>query len=415
MKQVKKKLNQVFSVKKTLTQIVPSNLMHQLRTLLPIMLADFVVRSAYQMGKSPLLPIFAASLGANDVFLGLIVSISTCTGMLLKPLIGAFSDLFGRRLWLLVGTTFFVVMPFVYQFVHTPTELAGVRIVHGLATAIYGPVTLAYVAQQSPKYVAESLGWFSIARGAGYIVGPATAGWLLLRLSPTSVYTVTGFLSILAFVPVIGLAESVPAKIQPRLSLTQHVFQTLYLGGRTLSAWLAGSLQAIMYVALYAVKAFLPVYAMSQQLNIAVIGGLFGVQESIHQLLKPWGGRIGDRKGHIVIVSLGLTLLGVALPFVVYVQNYLCLLAAFMVMGLSQALIVPSMMALVFKGADENSVGSTFGLVGTLINAGKVAGPIVAGVLINWLQYSMTFQVIGVFLLLVALGLWRSKKAESFF
>ena len=129
--------------------------MHQLRTLFPITFADFVVRSAYQMGKSPLLPIFAASLGANDVFLGLIVSISTCTGMLLKPLIGAFSDLFGRRLWLLVGTTFFVVMPFVYQFVHTPTQLAGVRIVHGLATAIYGPVALSYVAQQSPKYVAE--------------------------------------------------------------------------------------------------------------------------------------------------------------------------------------------------------------------------------------------------------------------
>ena len=389
--------------------------MHQLRTLLPITFADFVVRSAYQMGKSPLLPIFAASLGANDVFLGLIVSISTCTGMLLKPLIGAFSDLFGRRLWLLVGTTFFVVMPFVYQFVHTPTQLAGVRIVHGLATAIYGPVTLAYVAQQSPKYVAERLGWFSIARGAGYIVGPATASWLLLRLSPTSVYTVTGFLSILAFVPVIGLTESVPANIQPRLSLTQHVFQTLYLGGRTPSAWLAGSLQAIMYVALYAVKAFLPVYAMSQQLNIAVIGGLFSVQETIHQLLKPWGGKIGDRKGHILIVSVGLMLLGLALPFVVYVKNYLYLLTAFMVMGLSQALIVPSMMALVFKGADENSVGATFGLVGTLINAGKVVGPIIAGVLINWLQYFVAFQVIGLFLVLVALGLWAIRKAGTLF
>ena len=385
--------------------------MQQLRVILPITLADFVVRSAYQMGKTPLLPIFAASLGATDVFLGLIVSISTATGMVLKPLIGAFSDLFGRRRWLLVGTLFFVVIPFTYQFVHTPTQLTFVRVVHGLATAIYGPVTLAYVAQQSPKYVAERLGWFSIARGAGYIVGPAAASLLLLRLSPASVYTVTGFFSILAFVPVISLAESVPAKkIQPRSPLAQQVFQTLHLGGRTPSAWLAGSLQAIMYVALYAVKAFLPVYAVSQQVNIAVVGGLFAVQEMIHQLLKPWGGRIGDWKGYILIVSLGLTLLGVALPLVVYAQNYLYLLAAFMMMGLAQALIVPSMMALVVKGADENSVGATFGLVGTLTNAGKVAGPIIAGVLINWLQYSMTFQVIGVFLVLVALGLWVSRQ-----
>ena len=384
--------------------------MRRLRVIFPITLADFVVRSAYQMGKTPLLPIFAASLGAHDVFLGLIVSISTGTGMVLKPLIGAFSDLFGRRRWLLVGTLFFVVIPFTYQFVHTPTQLAFVRVVHGLATAIYGPVTLAYIAQQSPKYVAERLGWFSIARGGGYIVGPAIASWLLLKLSPSSVYTVTGFLSMLAFIPLIGLAESVPAKIRPRLSLPQQVCQTLYLGGLTPSAWLAGSLQAIMYIALYAVKAFLPVYAVSQQVNIVVVGSLFALQETIHQLLKPWCGNIGDRKGYILIVSLGLALLGVVLPLVVDAQNYLYLLAAFMVMGLAQALIIPSMMALVVKGADENSVGATFGFVGTLTNAGKVAGPIIAGVLINWLQYSMTFQVIGAFLVLVALGLWGSRR-----
>ena len=75
--------------------------------------ADFVVRSAYQVGKTPLLPIFAASLGAGEVFLGVIVSVSTLTGMLLKPLFGILSDRWGRRLWLLIGTGFFVGMPFV--------------------------------------------------------------------------------------------------------------------------------------------------------------------------------------------------------------------------------------------------------------------------------------------------------------
>lgn len=54
--------------------------------------ADILVRAAYQMGKTPLLPIFAASLGAHEAFLGLIVSVSTYTGMLLKPFIGLLSD-----------------------------------------------------------------------------------------------------------------------------------------------------------------------------------------------------------------------------------------------------------------------------------------------------------------------------------
>lgn len=386
------------------------------RNIIPITFADFIVRSAYQMGKTPLLPIFAASLGANDAFLGLIVSISTCTGMVLKPLIGAFSDLFGQRLLMLVGTTFFMVMPFSYQFIHTPTQLAYVRIIHGLATAIYGPVTLAYVVQQSPKYIAERLGWFSIARGAGYIVGPIAASWLLLKLEPTHVYTITGFLSIFAFVPIMGLKESlvpqesIPVEMPPQMSWFRQVWQTLSLGGRNYSTWLVGSLQAIMYIALYAVKAFLPVYAVSQEINIAMIGSLFALQEIIHLLLKPWGGKIGDRQGYILIVSFGLILLGLALSILIYTKNYLCFLVTFIVMGLAQALIIPSVVAFLSKRTDYNSMGATLGFVGTLTNAGKVAGPIITGILMNWLDYSLTFRFIGIFLVLVAIGLWVSNK-----
>ena len=54
--------------------------------------ADFIVRSAYQMGKTPLLPLFAAALGASDAFTGFIVSVSTLTGMVLKPFVGILSD-----------------------------------------------------------------------------------------------------------------------------------------------------------------------------------------------------------------------------------------------------------------------------------------------------------------------------------
>ena len=58
------------------------------RDFLRLTAADFIVRSGYQMGKTPLLPVLAASLGATDLFLGLVVSVSTLTGLLLKPLVG---------------------------------------------------------------------------------------------------------------------------------------------------------------------------------------------------------------------------------------------------------------------------------------------------------------------------------------
>ena len=72
------------------------------RQLLNLTAADFIVRTAYQMGKTPLLPLFAAGLGANATFLGFIVSASTLTGMLLKPLFGFLSDRWGRWVWFFI-------------------------------------------------------------------------------------------------------------------------------------------------------------------------------------------------------------------------------------------------------------------------------------------------------------------------
>ena len=176
--------------------------------LLKITLADFIVRAGYQMGKTPLLPILAASLGASDVLLGMIVSVSSLTGMLTKPLFGVLSDRQGRKLWILLGTLLFAGVPFLYKFIDTPGQLVALRLLHGTATAIYGPVTVAYVAERSGRRKAERLGWFGMARSGGYVVGPLAAGMLLLWNNPADVFTVIGLFSLLAFIPVFLLDEA---------------------------------------------------------------------------------------------------------------------------------------------------------------------------------------------------------------
>ena len=86
------------------------------------------------------------------------------------------SDRQGRRVWLLAGTAFFVLMPFLYRFVSSPEQLMLIRVFHGLATAIYGPVTLASIAELRASGVAERLGWFGIARSGGLHRGACRGG-----------------------------------------------------------------------------------------------------------------------------------------------------------------------------------------------------------------------------------------------
>lgn len=366
--------------------------------------ADFIVRSAYQMGKSPLLPLYAAALGAGDILLGFIVSVSTLTGMVLKPLVGVLSDRWGRRVWLLAGTAFFAGMPFVYTFVDTPEQLFGVRIIHGLATAIYGPVTLAYVAELSGSRRAERLGWFSTARNAGYVIGPAAAGWMLLTMDPVAVFTVVGILSSAAFIPVFLLPETAPNASRRSASILTQARQALTAGGRTPAVWLAGGLDAGVFVAVYAVKTFVPLLALSLGANVAMAGAFLAVQEAVHLAFNPVGGRLSDRLGYITMVVSGMAVLGAALLLLSVVGSGLALLAPAILIGAAQALVFPSTVALVSATVKGDNLGVGMGLVGSMKNAGKVAGPVLAGAMIAWLDFNSTFQLMGAVLLLGAVG-----------
>ncbi|MBI3958132.1 MAG: MFS transporter [Chloroflexi bacterium] len=359
--------------------------------ILKITLADFIVRAGYQMGKTPLLPILAASLGASDVLLGMIVSVSTLTGLATKPLFGLLSDRQGRKLWIVLGTLLFAGAPFLYRFIDTPGQLVALRLLHGTATAIYGPVTVAYVAERGGRRKAERLGWFGMARSGGYVIGPLAAGLLLLWNDPADVFAVIGFLSLLAFVPVLFLDEtgsSRRADTQSPISNLQSLFRIPHSPFRIPAVWLSGGMEATVYVATYAIKAFLPVYALTAGYNTAQIGLFFTVQEGVHLLLKPLAGRAGDRMGYFWTISLGMGGLAGLLPLLTVASQGWMLIGLAALFGGCQALIFPATVALVADQIEPEHLGAGLGFVGTLNNAGKVAGPVLGGLLIAGLGYA---------------------------
>ena len=388
------------------------------------MLADFIARSGYQMGKTPLLPIFADALGASGAFLGAIVSVSTITGLVLKPFFGILSDRGGRRVWLLIGTCFFAFMPFGYGFISSTEQLLVVRLIHGLATAIYGPVTLAYIAELSrgdrvraaadrlhkpadvEPSVAEDIGWFQMARSGGYIVGPALAGGLLTLMDPAAVFTVIGLISCAVFVPALQLPDTRPQKKRKRNSLLQHVRSAIRDGGRTPAIWLTGCLEAITFVALYTLKAFLPIYALDAGVSVALVGTFFSLQEAVHVIAKPHCGRLGDRLGYLTSISLGMLALAASLPLVQVLDAGAAFLAPALMMGLAQALIFPAAIALVSHRISPEHLGTGMGLIGMMQNFGKVAGPILGGLAIQALGYEATLLCLSAMLALGTVMIW---------
>ena len=369
-------------------------------------LADFLVRSAYQMGKTPLLPIFAASLGASDSFVGLIISVSTLTGMIFKPVIGFLSDTWGRKSWLLVGTAFFTFMPFVYSFVDSTQTLFAVRLIHGFATAVYGPVSLAYVAERAGEKKGELLGWFGIAKTSGYVIGPLSAGLLLMYLNPQEVFTIIGILSSAAFLPVLLLSENkLPAQKPKVFSIPKKFLSAIRSGAASSVVWISGSLEGWVYMALYAVKAFLPIYGIAEGFNVLQVGIFFAVQELVHVMMNPLGGRLGDKFGYLLTVVAGMVVIAGAISYIPSAKHLVTLLATASVIGLAQALIFPSTLAMISIRFTGQGIATGMAISGSLKNGGKVAGPIIAGLLITMFDYEGALRGMGLLLASSALVL----------
>ena len=91
---------------------------------------------SYNMVRMPALSLFAESLGASPERIGLIVSVSTLTGVLLKLPSGALSDIYGRRFLLRIGVVAFGLPPFLYPFI---TAWRGARDLYGLHAVRLSP------------------------------------------------------------------------------------------------------------------------------------------------------------------------------------------------------------------------------------------------------------------------------------
>src|SRR5512143_155458 len=120
----------------------------------------FFARLSYALARSPVLPLFALYLGAGPEAIGFAVGISTVTGIFFKLPAGALSDIIGRKRTMLMGLVVFAVMPFTYLLVSDYDILIVIRFIHGLATAIYGPVSMAVVADVAGVRKGEMLSWF---------------------------------------------------------------------------------------------------------------------------------------------------------------------------------------------------------------------------------------------------------------
>ncbi len=354
----------------------------------------------------PLLPLYAESLGASGLWLGVIFAAFPISRILTTPVFGQLSDRNGRKSFISIGLFAYGIISFGFIYSNTVLQLVLMRFLHGFAGALILPIAQAYVGDISPP--GEEGKWMGYANAAffsGFGFGPLIGGVLSEHWGMDAAFLVMGVLSLLAFAIVIFF---LPA-IKPKQSATSYPsFREMSRSGMIIGLF---SFRLTLTMGRSIFFIFLPILAAnSLGLRPSLVGILLAVNILLMSLLGIPSGRIADRLNRRFLVVGGCLVSSIFL-MVVPLGNTFGLLLAIAVLGsVGNAIAIPAASALAVEQGRKYGMGSSIALFSTAFSIGMVVGPIVGGAIVDFAGINSAFYF-GVMITLVGASLctWFSR------
>jgi len=370
----------------------------------------FMAWVSYSMARSPLLPLFTNSLGADPATLGFVAAASTITGIVFKAPSGALSDIFGRRRIMMIGMAVFGLVPFLYLLVSSYWELTAIRFIHGFATAIFGPVATAMVADLFDDQRGEKIGWYASAVTTGKLLGPLFGGYLLLVADFKTSYLIVGIIGMVSLLIAFwGLKrdknnEGVGREPQP----VRYAVRKMRRGfAEVISDFrisVVSGVDALSYLAIGALETFLPLYGIFVLgLDSGKVGLLFTAQAVTTLMSRPVMGQFSDRIGRKPMILSGLLVSAASLGSINYISNFYVLLLVVAIYGLGVAITDSSTTAMIADISKSRNYGAAMGVQGTILDIGHASGPILAGIMVKYYSHNAAFNMAAAMLVFAAL------------
>ena len=360
-----------------------------IRKVFPI-LAISVFSAMLGMGIiAPLMPLYAESMGASGMWVGIIFAAMGISRSVFTPVFGRLSDRRGRKVFICTGLFIYAVISLGYAWASQISELTMVRLLHGFASAMIIPIAQAYVGELSPGGEEGTwMGYFNGALFAGFGIGPLMGGVLTDYFSMEVAFYTMGGLSLMAFL----LALSLLPEIRRKKGLKQNPgssFRNL-MGSSVMRGVLGFELMRALGRGSF--FCFLPLFAA---FFLGLTAGQIGVLVTTNILLlsisQVFSGKMADifERKKLVIMG-GLLNLGF-LALTPLAQNFGQLLGLCLIGGIAEALAMPAESALAIGEGRRYGMGSAIGVFAMAMSLGMGGGPIIGGLVADLLKVSLVF------------------------
>jgi len=416
----------------------------------------------------PLMPLYAASFGANALTIGFLGAAYPVMQFIGAPVLGRLSDRYGRKPILLVSQMGTFIGFIILGFSNALWLLFLARIVDGLSGANISTAQAVITDSTTEKNRTQGLGLLGAAFGLGFVVGPIIA-FLSLALSGNDyrvpAFVAAGFSALSILLTWFWLEETLPqeqhvaTKKKAPLSLG-----TMFRALRRSDVGLLLGLMFAQQIAFGGFEQLLALFTLNRMgLNAsgnAVIFVFVGALVVTVQggFIGPWSRRLGDRR----LIYLGLATLAMGLiftaftprqPMPAYSQEKLArelsasgdfrthehpttrnlqielppdtkngwlglgwILVAMIPASIGGGILQPSINSLITKRVERGEVGGMLGISAAFLSGANAVAPLIGGAIFQTLGSTAPFLLGGLLmavLLLFSLRLIRPGREEA--
>ncbi|MBA3379308.1 MAG: MFS transporter [Chloroflexia bacterium] len=388
------------------------------RNLYALFLAQLLAIVAFSL-RAPFLPFFLGDLGLETteeqaVWSGLINAFGAGTMAITAPIWGIVADRYGRKPMLMRAQFAAFVTIGLMGLATEPWHLLGLRMIEGMFTGTVTAAT-ALVAVSMPKErLGFGLGLITTAVFSGSALGPLAGGLLADGVGYRATFGVASAMMLSGGLVTLVLVRErfVPQSKESRARDCGAGWKLL------LTPVLLGLTLAMLSVrfASAAIQPIMPLFVEqlagrltdSSSSLAGVTLGVLGVTSAISSV---YFGRLGDRKGHRMILlgcllGSGLVYLPMALT-----QHPWQLIALQALFGFFAGGTIPAANALIANATSPERRGAIFGLMASAAAVGGFIGPLTGAGLAAGVGFRATFVVCGLILLATAFVLlWTERK-----
>ncbi len=340
----------------------------------------------------PLLPLYLAEIGLSDSSLGLVIAAAGVGGMVSQVGWGRLIDRWGDNAVMAAAVAVICFGVVAFGVIGSAVALGTLRLAAGMGSAGWVLSRQTFLTRVTdPVSRGKAMALFGGTTRTAFLVGPIVAGFVAEWAGFGTAFAVSALTTSIGLVPLL-VAGSTDATVPhsegqtpARPSLRPHVRPLV----------LAGTGQILVITARTGRYVVLPLIGAQVGLSIREVGLLVSIGGLADLLLFPVSGYLMDRYGRLFAIVPAFCLMGAGLMILAVSSTGLGVAIAAVIVGVGNGLGSGTMLTLSADLAPAVAPSGFLAALGTIRDAGKVAGPAAVGIITDVASLSISAFTMG--------------------